>query len=263
MADEPRGASSFHTSGDAYDAFMGRYSRALAPAFADAAGVVAGQRALDVGCGPGALTGELVNRLGADHVAACDPSPPFVDACATRFPGVRVSVGRAEELDEATDSFDVGLAQLVMHFVTEPDRAIAQLRRVVRPGGRVAVCVWDMEEGMEMLRAFWDAALAIDPEAPDELNTLRFGRAGELEALLTDGGLREVTELPLRVSTTYAAYDELWQSLLAGIGPAGAWCVALPDDQRARLHDELYTRVGSPTGAFTLGAVARAAVGTV
>ncbi len=262
VAGEPFGAGSFHASGEAYDAFMGRYSRALAPAFADAAGVAAGQRALDVGCGPGALTGVLVERLGADHVAACDPSPPFVDACATRYPGVRVSIGRAEELDHDTGSFDVALAQLVLHFVQDPESAAAELRRVVRPGGRVAVCVWDFEEGMQMLRAFWDAALAVDPHAPDELHTLRFGRSGELSALLTGAGLDAVAEVPLRVGSTYAGYDELWQSLLAGIGPAGSWCVGLPDDQRARLHDALFERLGSPPGSFTLAAVARAAVGT-
>ena len=256
------GAQSFLTSGDAYFRFMGRYSQPLAPAFADAAGVGPGETALDVGCGPGALTMELVGRLGAASVHACDPSPPFVAACAARNPGVEVTQGRAEGLPYEADTFDVVLAQLVMHFGSDPAAAIAEMARVVRPGGRVAVCVWDFERGMEMLRAFWDAAVALDPEAPDELRVMHFGRAGELLELLDQGGLSDVTEEELTVTSDYADFDELWNGFLAGIGPAGSYLVGMSEPQRARLHEQLYSRLGSPTGAFTLEAVARAAVGT-
>ncbi len=256
------GAQSFLTTGDAYFRFMGRYSQPLAPAFADAADVARGILALDVGCGPGALTKELVGRLGTGFVRACDPSPPFVAACATRNPGVEVTQGRAEELPYEADTFDVVLAQLVMHFVSDPAAAVAEMTRVLRPGGRVAVCVWDFERGMEMLRAFWDAAVALDPAAPDELRVMRFGRGGELLELLDEGGLGDVTEEELTVTSDYADFDELWNGFLAGIGPAGSYLVGLGEPEQVRLREQLYARLGSPAGGFTLEAVARAAVGT-
>lgn len=256
-------ARSFLTSGDAYDAFMGRYSQPLAVTFADAAGVRAGQSALDVGCGPGALTGVLVDRLGAAAVSAFDPSPPFVLECATRHPGVEVRAGSAEAIPFDDACFDRALAQLVMHFVADPARAASELRRVVRPGGVAAACVWDFAEGMEMLRHFWDAALTVDPDAPDEARTLRFGRAGEIADLLRSAGFVDVAETTITVTSTYQSFDELWSGFLAGIGPAGSFCVACPDDVRAALRDEMFRRVGSPAGRFTLAATARCSSGRV
>lgn len=248
-------------SGDDYDRFMGRYSRPLAVAFADEVGIEAGQDALDVGCGPGALTGELVARLGSDHVAALDPSPPFVSACARRHPGVDVRLGRAETIPFEDGAFDVALSQLVFHFVGEPDRAVAELLRVLRPGGVAAACVWDFADGMEMLRHFWDAALAVDATAPDEARTLRFGGPGEIAALLVAAGFDDVTESTLQVTSTYAGFDELWTGFLAGIGPAGAHCVALSPDDRSAVRAGVFRRLGSPDGAFTLSATARCATG--
>lgn len=261
--DAVEGARSFQASGEAYDAFMGRYSRPLAVALADAAGVEAGSSALDVGCGPGALTGELVRRLGAGSVAAFDPSPSFVEVCGARHPGVDVRLGRAEAIPFADRSFDLALSQLVLHFVTEPERAAAELRRVVRPGGTIAACVWDFAEGMAMLRHFWDAAVAVDPSAPDEARTLRFGRQGEIADLLEAAGLVDVGETTLDVTSTYERFDELWSGFLAGIGPAGTYCVSLTDERRAALRDGLHDLLGRPEGAFTLGARARFARGRV
>ncbi len=262
MADV-EGARTFGVAGAAYDGFMGRYSVGLAEGFADAAGVVAGGTALDVGCGPGALTSVLVARLGVDAVRACDPSPPFRDECAARHPGVVVTLGRAESIPFDGDSVDHALAQLVLHFVSEPQVAAREMVRVTRPGGTVAACVWDFDSGMEMLRAFWDAALVVDPDAPDEARTMRFGRPGEIAELFALVGLEDVVESTLSVTSTYAAFGDLWAGFLAGIGPAGAYCVALPADDRTRLEGELYRRLGSPTGPFTLAALARCAVGRV
>ncbi len=259
----PEGARSFLTSGTAYDGFMGRYSRPLADVFADAVGVSRGQTALDVGCGPGALTAVLVERLGTDAVFACDPSAPFVAECAARHPGVDVRLGRAEALPFDDGRFDVALAQLVLHFVTDPEHAAVELRRVVRSGGVVAACVWDFAEGMEMLRHFWDAALTVDPNAPDEGRTLRFGRQGEIVELFLGAGLDDVAETTLHVSTQYDSFDQFWGGFLAGVGPAGAFCVALSDESRAALRQELFRRVGSPEGSFTLRAMARCAHGRV
>lgn len=257
------GARTFQVAGAAYDGFMGRYSAGLAEPFADAAGVARGERALDVGCGPGSLTGVLVARLGAAAVAACDPSPTFVADCAARHPGVDVRAGRAEALPFDGDSFDHALAQLVLHFVSEPDLAAAELRRVVRPGGTVGACVWDFDEGMEMLRAFWDAALRVDPDAPDEARTLRFGRRGEIAELFVAAGLEDVAECELATSSTYASFDELWAGFMAGIGPAGAYCRALSDERRAELRAALFEAVGRPASPFTLGALARCATARV
>lgn len=253
------GARTFATSGAAYDGFMGRYSRLLAEPFAALAGAVPGRRALDVGCGPGALTGELVHRLGAAAVAACDPSPPFVTACAERHPGVDVRLGSAEQLPFADGTFDVVAAQLVLHFVSDPAAAASEVGRVARSGGTVAACVWDSSAGMELLRAFWDAALELDPSAPDEQRVLRYGHEGELAQWLADAGFGDVTESTLTVRAAYQEFDELWTGLLAGIGPAGSYCMSLPADHRAALRTALFDRLDSPSGAFSLAAVARAA----
>jgi len=257
----PRGAQSFLATGQTYDRFMGRYSRSLSAPFADVAGVRAGQTVLDVGSGPGALTDVLVERLGPESVSAVDPSPPFVAECRARHPGVTVLEGRAEALPFDDARFDCALSQLVLHFVTDPVSFAGELRRVLRPGGVAAACVWDFAEGMQMLRLFWDAALAVDPAAPDEARTLRFGREGEISGWLEKAGFTDVTETTLQVSSTYASFDELWDGFQAGIGPAGTYCVGLPEQQRAALREELFRRAGSPTGPFTLDALARCGTG--
>jgi SAM-dependent methyltransferase len=255
------GAASFLTSGSAYDSFMGRYSQPLARLFADELGVKVGQRVLDVGCGPGALTTELVSRLGAESVFACDPSQPFVIDCQARNPGVDVRLGRAEAIPFDDASVDVVMAQLVLHFVTDPLAAAAEMRRVVRPGGIVGACVWDFERGMEMLRHFWDAALLVDPSAPDEARHLKFGRKGEISELLNTAGCEGVVETALAVSTTYVDFAEMWKGFLAGIGPAGSYLLTLPEARRNAVRVDLMKRVGSPSGPFSLQGVARCAYG--
>ena len=134
---------SFEVAAEAYDRFMGRYSVQLAPQLADFAGIAAGQRVLDVGCGPGALTGELVQRLGAEAVTAVDPSEPFVAAAKARHPGVEVQRASAESLPFDDGAFDAALAQLVVHFMADPVAGLREMARVTRPGGVVAACVWD------------------------------------------------------------------------------------------------------------------------
>ena len=262
MVDEDvKGARAFLHSGDAYDRFMGRYSRRLAPVFAEAASLSRGADVIDVGCGPGALTAELVDRVGAEHMRAVDPSAPFVAACAARHPGVDVRLGSAEHLPFDDESADAVLAQLVLHFVTDPDAVAAEFLRVLRPGGVAAANAWDSREGMQMLRAFSDAARTFDPDAPDEAIMLRLGGEGEIADLWRRAGFVDVEETTLRVTSDYASFDELWAGFLEGIGPAGAYCIGLDERGRAALRDALFLRLGSPEGAFTLEALARSASG--
>lgn len=261
--DGVEGAMTFRTSGPAYDRFMGRYSIPLASRFADAAGVALDQRVLDVGCGPGALTTVLADRVGVGAVSACDPSPPFLEECRSRLPGVDARPGRAELLPFGDNEFDAALAQLVLHFVSDPEAAAAELRRVVRPGGVVAACMWDFAGEMEMLRTFWDTAQALDPDAPDEARVLRFGRPGEIVELFEAAGLVDVVESKLGVSASYTGFDDLWAGFMEGIGPAGSYAVALPDDRRRRLRADLERRLDVADGPFELAAVARCAVGRV
>lgn len=259
---EVEGTRTFQATAAAYDSFMGRYSRALAVPFADFCGWEPGMRVVDVGCGPGALTAVAIDRLGSGQVVAVDPTPGFVAACRERFPGVDVRQGAAENLPLVTGSFNSAVAQLVFHFVSDPKRAAVEMIRVVHPGGRVAVNVWDFEAGMQMLRAFWDAALALNSAAPDELRTMRFGRAGELVELFEGAGLADVEEAVLSVESEYTGFDELWATFLSGIGPAGAYTVRLPAAEQAGLRDALFDRLGRPGGPFTLRATARAVRGT-
>lgn len=234
---------------------MGRYSKPLSIQFADFAGVTSDQVVLDVGCGPGALTRVLVSRLGEASVSAFDPSEQFVAECKMACPGVDVRVGRAEAIPFGDATFDIALAQLVLHFVSDPHAAAIELRRVIRPGGLVAACVWDFDGGMQMLRHFWDAALAVDESAPDEASFMR--RIGEISALFAAAGMEDVKETTLQVTVPYDDFEELWAGFLAGVGPAGSYCLSLEPEQRSMLRDELFRRVGEPSGAFELSATAR------
>jgi SAM-dependent methyltransferase len=249
----------FAVSGDAYDNFMGRYSRELAPAFADFGGIRTGLTVLDVGCGSGILTEELARRLGPAAVAAVDPSP-LVEACAARVPEADVRRGAAEALPWPDASFDAALAQLVIHFLEEPATGIAEMRRVVRGGGVVAACSWDFLE-MQLLRTFWESARAVDPEAPGE--TFPFGTLDALAELGRGAGLRDVETGSLEVSTRYVDFDELWGTFLLGVGPAGEYCAALALQTREKVRDEYRRRLDDPSGSFTLTARAWAFRGQV
>src|SRR5437764_7764876 len=229
----------------AYDKFMGRYSARLAPLFADSAGVEPGQRVLDVGAGTGALTAGLA-RLDAD-VAAAEPAPSFVAALHSRFPSIDVRQAGAEELPWPDASFDAALAQLVVTFMSDAPAGVAEMRRVVRPGGIVAVCMWD-RDGMEMLGAVNRTQRALDPsQQTPEQRTLYRSRE-TLEALVGEGAQSELLE----VESDYAGFEELWSTVVDGAGPTGVWAKSLDDEQRAAAREEMYRQVGSPGGAFTL-----------
>jgi len=252
----------FEVSGDAYDRFMGAYSRELAPLMIDFAGIRPGVTVLDVGSGSGALTEKLAERVGAHLVSACDPSDALAAACATRLPDGDVRCAGAEELPWPDEVFDAALAQLVVNFMRDANAGVSEMRRVTRIGGVVAACTWDYSGEMQMLRAFWDAAIAIDPGAPDEAGTMRFASPGELQDLWRAAGLSDVESDELVVERTYPDFDDLWGSVLGGVGPAGHYCNSLDEAGREALRDEFRSRLGSPHGEFTLSARAWAIRGT-
>jgi SAM-dependent methyltransferase len=249
---------SFSAGPEAYDRFMGRYSTPLAPRFADFASIGEAQRVLDVGCGPGALTGELVGRFGADAVAAVDPSPGFVEAAGRRNPGVDVRRAEAESLPFDDGSFDAALAQLVVHFMTDPAAGIAEMRRVTRDGGVVTACVWDHAGGAGPLARFWDAARELDPGVADE-SDLPGAREGDLERLLHEAGLGDVEERLLTVEVEHGSFDEWWEPFTLGVGPAGAYVQGLAEDARDRLRERC--RELHPYAPFAVSASAWAARG--
>jgi len=233
----------FDVAAEAYDRFMGRYSRPLAPQLADLAGVQAGQRALDVGCGPGALTAELVGRLGAQGVVAADPSEPFVKAARQRHPGVEVALASAEDLPFADGGFDVALAQLVVHFMSDPVAGLAEMRRVTRDGGMVAACVWDHAGGKAPLSPFWRAVAELDPDAHDESG--RPGaREGQLAALFASAGIEEVEDDALWLHAEHASFEEWWEPFTLGVGPAGDYVAGLDADAGAELRERCRLLLG-------------------
>ena len=253
----------FNVSAEVYDRHVGRYAPALSAALIRAAGVRLGQRALDVGCGPGGLTRALADLLGPERVAAVDPSKPFIEACRARVPGADVRGGAAEELPFADGSFDAVLAQLVVNFMSDPEAGVREMRRVASPGGAVAACVWDYPGEMTMLRAYWDAALELDPAAPDEGATMRFSRRGELGELFGRCGLERVETGELVVGADYEDFDDLWSPLPSGLGPSGAYCASLDPERQEALRAATHRRLGSPEGPFHLTARAWYAAGRV
>jgi SAM-dependent methyltransferase len=251
---------SFTVRAEDYDRFMGRYSAPLAPRFADLAGVEPGQHALDVGCGPGSLTAELVGRLGPGAVSAVDPSEPFVDAVRERHPGVRVRRASAEDLPFDDRAFDATLAQLVVHFMTDPVAGLREMARVTSEDGVVAACVWDHAGGRGPLSPFWQVARDLDPDIEDE-SRLAGAREGHLGRLFREAGLREIEESPLSVSVEHPTFEEWWEPFTLGVGPAGAHMAGLDVERKTRLRERCRELLPEPP--FTLTALAWAARGRV
>ena len=250
----------FDVAAEAYDRFMGRYSRHLSAPLADLAVVSHGLRAVDVGCGPGALTAELVKRLGPAAVAAVDPSEPFVAAARKRNPGVDIRRAPAEQLPFPDRTFDAALAQLVVHFMSDPVAGLAEMARVTREGGVVAASVWDHAGGNGPLAAFWQAAREMDPDVDDE--SQRAGtRQGHLAELFEAAGLREIEEAAHSASLEHPTFEAWWEPFTLGVGPAGFHVAGLDAEEQAELRERCRSRLPSPP--FVLTATAWATRGIV
>lgn len=244
---------------ESYERFMGRWSRRLAPELVAFAGVGEGDRVLDVGSGTGALSLALCEV--AAHVTGVDPSADFVAGASERHAGPRVSfqVADARALPFADASFDRTLSLLVMNFIPEPALALDEMIRVTKPGGVIAAAVWDYAEGMQMLRLFWDEAVALDPAlAPRDEARVALCKRGELAALWQTR-LERVEQAALELVLRFDSFDDYWGPFLLGQGPAGAHATSLPDEQRAALEARLRRRL--PDGPFELRARAWAAKG--
>jgi len=252
----------------AYERLMGRWSERLAPLFLDFARFADGGRVLDIGCGTGALVDALVKRGNASTVVGIDPSQPFIDYARQRFPGprFRFDYGDGMALPYPDASFDCSLSLLVFMFIPQPEKAASEMRRVTRPGGTAAACVWDGGGGMEMARIFWEEAVKLDPAAATgpERN-LRCNRAGELTKVWRAAGLENVEEVELEIRTDFSSLDDYWVPYNSGVGPQGVYNERLSAAQREALREALRRRLlgDRPDGPFSLRAGAWAVRGTV
>lgn len=242
---------SFAVPGEVYDRYIGRYSRALAPRFIDFAGVDRGP-VLDVGCGPGGLTLALASRLGTQGVVAVDPSASFVAACQARAPGADIRLARGEALPFPPATFEAVLAQLVLPFLSDASSAMAEAKRVVRPGGTVATCMF-ASDGLAVSATFWRAALRFDPAAPDDAH-LPFRKEGEILALFHSAGFRDVMAGRIDLEARYEDFDDLWEPIASGVGPPGDYLLRQSTERRAEIRDECRAILGRPAGPFTLPA---------
>ena len=249
----------FDVGAEAYDRFMGRYSVGLAAQMADLAGVRAGQRALDVGCGPGALTARARRPPRARP-----PSPPSTRrprSWPRRGSATRAStcaLAAAEELPFDDDEFDAALAQLVVHFMADPVAGLREMARVTRPGGAVAACVWDHAGGQGPLGVFWQAVHALDPDARDE-SDLAGAREGHLAELFAAARAPGDRADPARRRVEHPSFEEWWEPFTLGVGPAGAYVSALAAGDRDRLRELCRSLLPAPP--FTVTARAWAVAG--
>ena len=253
-----------------YEQLMGRWSRRLAPGFIDFAGLAAGEKILDIGCGTGSLTFELAAHADLAAISAIDFSPTFVAAARARNTDPRVTIAEADAtaLPFADGAFDRAMALLVLHFVPEAGRAIAEMRRVVRPGGVVAATVWDHYGGMPGMRMVVDALAPLSDAGRQLRARYMFQpmmQPGEMKRAFIAGGLREVAETQLLVRMDYAGFDDLWAPIAAGEGPIGKFVDALGPAERQRATAEVRDAYcsGRPDGPRSFANIAWACRGIV
>lgn len=255
------------SSGDAYERYMGRWSRQLAPHFLRWVDAPPGQRWLDVGCGTGALSAAIVNLCAPTAVTGVDPSAGFLASAAARLPAhAALHCATAAELPLGDAAVDVAVSALVLNFVPDAAAALRQMVRVTADGGRVAACVWDYAGRMEMIRAYWDAAaeLGLLADGQDQGERFPICRPGALGTAFSDAGLTQVQTTAIEIEMRFADFDDYWQPFLGGQGPAPAHAMSLDEARRGRLRDLLQRRLAVSAGApVVLGARAWAARGDV
>ena len=242
-------STTFSGSSDAYERFMGRYSRLLAHSFADFAGVTEGMRVLDVGAGTGALTDELISRAGIGNVAALEPSPDYSSALGERLPGLDVRQARAESLPWDDASFDCVLSQLVAVFLEDAPAAMREQLRVLREGGIAATCMWELE-GLEMFRALNAVRQRLDPNPPAVRGEYRSEQS--LRELFESAGFRDVETSVLETAVEHETMDELWDAAIHVGGPGGAMADSRSPEQLAEGRIVFGELLGNPSGSFTL-----------
>ena len=253
-------------AGDAYEPYVGRWSRLVAREFVAWLGVAGGAAWLDVGCGTGALSQTVLEAADPAAVVAVDPSLGFLANARARLGGpVRLAAADARRLPVADARVDAAVSGLVLNFVPDPAAAVAEMARVTRPGGRVAAYVWDYAGRMELIRRFWDAAVALDPAAGELDEGRRFGlcRPEPLARLFRDAGLVEVAGRAIEVPTRFRDFDDYWTPFLGGQGPAPGYALALDEGRRAALREALRARLPvAADGSIPLVARAWAVAGT-
>jgi SAM-dependent methyltransferase len=231
------------TSDRYYEPYVGRWSRLVATRFLQWLPDAPPFAWCDVGCGTGALAHAVLEREKPTRVFGVDPSEGFLAAARRGAAGLpfTAAVGTATAIPAEDDAFDRVVSALVLNFVPQPDAALAEMRRITRPGGLIGTYVWDYAEGMEMIRTFWDAASALDPAAVELDEGLRFPvcRPEPLRALFGSAGLADVEVTRIEVPTVFADFDDLWRPFLGGQGPAPGYCASLPEDRRDALREQL------------------------
>jgi SAM-dependent methyltransferase len=253
---------------EAYDLFMGRWSRRLAPLLVQFAGVRDGDDVLDVGAGTGALTASVVAVAPSSRVVGVDQSEPYVAFARAHYRGerVRFEVADAQRLHFADACFDRTLSLLILNFVPDPDKALKEMIRVTRPGGTIAAAVWDYGDGMEMLRAFWDEAIALDPAvAEKDERHMPLCSPGGLSALWRKHELLDVSAEALTIEARFSAFDDYWSPFLGRQGPAGAYVATLSASDCEQLRQKLRKRLlgDGPDHPIVFGARAWAVRGIV
>jgi ubiquinone/menaquinone biosynthesis C-methylase UbiE len=240
-----------------YERRIGRYGPELSRSMIEAAGVAAGQRVLDLGCGSGALTVPLAEIVGPENVVGADPDPDALQVCRERVSGAELIEARAEDLPVPDAAFDLVLAQLVLGLLDDGEAAASEMRRVTRAGGTAAACVWDFGEGMTALRTFWDAALKIDPEGAaehDQAKSRPYSSPQELEALWRLGGFADIENRSISAGSNYADFDDYWEPMTIPDGGPGRYYAGLTEEQGDALRAETQRRLGRPDGPFRLEA---------
>lgn len=254
---------------EAYERFMGRWSRLLAAPLIEFAQPPARGHVLDVGSGTGALAFVLAANSRERRVTGIDPSTEYVRYAQSRNPApdrLVFATGDAQNLSSfPAAGFDAALSLLVFNFIPDPRRALAELRRVTKPGARISAAVWDYGDGMRMLRLFWDAAVAVAPAVAEKMDErhMPLCRRGELASLWRSAGLTAVEERPLTITTQFASFADYWDPFLLGQGPAGAFVAKLGADQQRALRVELERRISVAAPGLALSARAWAVRGTV